>query len=293
MPRLFVTGAGGFAGRPLVRELLARGHAVSGLYRSGDAPPGVTAIRGELLESDQWRDALAASDAVLHLAAATGKAATAIHARVNAEGSRLIAEACREAGKPLLFVSSVAVSYPSHDRYPYAWSKARAEQTVRGAGIRFAIARPTIIAGPGSPVVAALRKLALLPVIPVFGGGQVKVQPVDVDDVALVLADIVDQDRFTGETIGIGGPEVVTMESFLQAIRRAAGKGAGPVVHLPLGAVLPLVGLGQSVAGGAMPVTVGQLAAFRFDGTVEPHPITEARRARMKTVAQMLAGSVS
>jgi NADH dehydrogenase len=293
MARIFVTGGTGFVGRALVGALLARGHTVDGLVRNPPAPPGLRAVPGDLLEPETYRAALAGADAVVHLAAATGAASAATHARVNLEGTRAIAAACAAARRPLLFVSSVVVQYPDHSRYPYAAAKAAAEAAVRDSGIPYLIARPTIVAGPGSPVIRALARLALLPAVPVFGDGTVLVQPVDVEDVALVLADAVDAAAYRNEVIGIGGPQILAIESLLQAIRTASGRRRAPVLHLPLAAVLPALALAARLTGGRFPLTVGQTSLFRFDGTVPPHPATDARRAGMRPLAEMLRRSLA
>jgi NADH dehydrogenase len=249
-------------------------------------------VRGDLLHPETYRDALAGAGAVVHLAATTGKASAASHVQIIAEGTRRLAEACVAAGRrPLLFVSTVAAQYPDLSRYPYAAAKVVAETAVRESGTPYVIARPTVVAGPGSPVIGALARLAALPVVLVFGDGLTRVQPVDVDDVALVLADVVEGGRFEGETLGIGGPEVLTIEALLHTIRAAAGRRPAPVVHLPLRAVLPALAMAEAVTGGRVPLTVGQLSLFRFDGTVPPHPLVAARRAGMHAVADMLRRS--
>ena len=200
-------------------------------------------------------------------------------------------KACRAALVPrLVFVSSVAAGFPP-SRYPYARAKADAEAAVAGGGVPFTIVRPTIVVGPGAPVVAALGRLASLPVMPVFGRGDVRVQPVWVGDLAEVLVDIVEQGAFTGETIGVGGPDTLTIEEFLLDVRRSRGGRTAAVIHLPLGLIIPLLTALEMVAYRLLPVTVGQLASFRFDGTVPSHPLVDARRSRMKNSAAMLAAS--
>jgi NADH dehydrogenase len=291
MARIFLTGGGGFVGRVVTRALVERGHEVAALVRTSLVREATRSIPGDLLDPSGYRAVLTSSDVVVHLAAATGRALPSEHHRINVEGTRVLVDACRAAGvKRLLFMSSVAAGFPP-SRYPYARAKAEAEQLVAHSGIPFWIVRPTIVVGPGAPVMAALGRLASLPVLPVFGRGDVRVQPVWVGDVADVLADLLAQPDYLGDTIGVGGPASPTIKAFLVAVRCSRGRPAGPVVHLPLGAVIPVLTALETFAYRLLPVTVGQLASFRFDGTVAPHPLVDARRPRMKDVAAMLAAS--
>jgi len=250
---------------------------------------GVEFVEGDLLQPDHCRRALKGCDTVLHLAAVTGKQKPEEYFRVNTEGTRVLLAAAKEAGAAsFLYVSSIAAKFQNRFPYPYAESKRRAENLVRAGGVPWTIVRPTMIFGPGSPVQQGLKGLAMLPVIPLFGDGRVLVQPVFVDDVAGVIAGV----RPGGQTIEVGGPEVVTMEQLLLRMRQAAGITNRRLLHLPLGPIAACLAAVEPLLRPVMPVTAGQLASFANAGIAEPDPFVTARHASMRGIEAMLRSAV-
>ncbi len=275
---VFVTGGSGFVGRQLLPDLLALGKPVFALDRSGALAlsppiPGITVVEGDLLQPDTYRSMLRTCDVVIHLAAATGRATAGEHARVNERGTQILLDECREAGvAKFLFVSSIATTFPRNIGYHYADAKRLAEDAVSRSGLRFTILRPTLIVGPGSPNLKALEQLALLPVIVMPGNGRVRVQPIDVKDVAQSIAETLRRGAFANETLDIGGPDVLTMEAFLQQLRTARSGRRARVLHLPLAALsIPLRAAAAMGLGRFLPITAGQLSSFRFDGVTSEH----------------------
>jgi nucleoside-diphosphate-sugar epimerase len=71
--RVFVTGATGFIGSVVVKELIAAGHEVLGLCRSEDKAPALAAAgaevyRGSIADPDSLKEGASRSDGVIHLA---------------------------------------------------------------------------------------------------------------------------------------------------------------------------------------------------------------------------------
>lgn len=297
--RIFLTGGGGFVGKPLLAALRTDGRSVTALDRSGtlSTQPSerdrITVLRGDLLEPDTYRDSLRFCDVVLHLAAATGRASADEHARVNARGTEVLLDECRRAGvEKVLFVSSIATTFPDKTGYHYAEAKTRAEKTVARSGLRFAIVRPTIILGGAAPNLRALETLALLPFIVVPGNGRVRVQPIHVADVVNYLIETVRQDMFANETFEIGGPETVTMEELLQRLRRARTGRSGRVLHIPLGLLRPPLRAAEAIGFlRLLPISAGQLSSFCFDGVATGNRLQERLLGGLIGLSKMVSGA--
>lgn len=109
MKHVFVTGATGWIGSRVVKELLGAGHRVTGLVRSearlSALPAGATPLVGTLADHALLRRAAAETDAVLHLAfehdfSRYGECA---------EQDRRAIEVLGEGGRPLLVTSGTAL----------------------------------------------------------------------------------------------------------------------------------------------------------------------------------------
>ncbi|MBD3940486.1 SDR family oxidoreductase [Microbacterium sp. NEAU-LLC] len=111
--RYFVTGASGWIGSAVTRELLSTGHSVSGLARSDASAAAIAAlgadvVRGSLTDLDVLRDAAAATDAVVHLAFIHDFSDFLTSVRVDREAIETFASALEGSGKSLAIASGVA-----------------------------------------------------------------------------------------------------------------------------------------------------------------------------------------
>ena len=296
--RVFLTGGAGFVGRLLRQELDRAGYEVVALDRSGSMArdPGNThVVRGDLLDPGTYRAALTGCDAVLHLAAATGKATAERHFQDTARGTEALLGASREAGvSRFLLVSSIAASFPDKRGYAYAQAKAQAETAVRASGIRYAILRPTIILGENAPLSKSLSSLAMLPAILLPGSAAVRVQPIDVSDTVAAIVAVIAADRFQNESFEIGGPEVLTMEDLLQRMRLARTGQRGRVLRVPVAFFQVPLRIAETLGlGKVLPVTAGQFSSFRQDGMATPNALQAELAPPRVSVAEMVRAATA
>jgi NADH dehydrogenase len=295
---ILITGSSGFVGTDLIKRIDPRKYEnVYCLGRTEGKGPAALSdqahfkfIRCSLFEVGLYERQLAGTDIVIHLAAATGKARPDEYFKVNVEGTRLLVGLCQRLGvQRFLHVSSIAVRFPDKRRYYYAQSKEEAEEVVRSSGLRYTIIRPTIILGPGAPLWMSLSKLAQLPVVPIFGDGKTLIQPIHVDDLVDFILAILDRDIFQGETFELGGQQVIAIEDLLKKIHLFRYHTEPRTVHIPLALLIPLLTLLERLLYPLMPVTVGQLSSFRYNGTIEKNRLFEERVSHLKTIDEILA----
>ncbi|MBN2007357.1 MAG: NAD-dependent epimerase/dehydratase family protein [Anaerolineae bacterium] len=253
--RALVTGGGGFLGRYLVEQLLARGDAVTVFARS--AYPDLSALgaivtRGDLQDAEAVTNACRGVDVVFHVAAKAGMwGAWDDFYGVNVLGTQNVIEACRKCGTPkLINTSSPSVifdgkpqegvdesyPYPMHYESPYPYTKAVAERAVsaaHGPDLLTVSLRPHLIIGPrDNHLIPSLLARARTGLLPQVGTGTNKVDLTDVTDAArahLLVADAlvpgapVDGELGRGRVYFISQDEPVQLWPWIRGLLRELG----------------------------------------------------------------------
>ncbi|MCW0449531.1 2-alkyl-3-oxoalkanoate reductase [Xanthomonas sacchari] len=207
--KIVVTGGGGFLGQALCRGLVARGHQVVS-YNRGHYPElqalGVAQVRGDLVDAQALRHALAGADAVFHNAAKAGAwGSYDSYYQPNVVGTENVLAACRAQGVGRLVYTSTPsvthrathpveglgadqVPYGEDFQAPYAATKAIAERMVLAANdaqLAVVALRPRLIWGPGdNQILPKLVARAQAGRVRLVGSGDNKVDSTYIDNAA-------------------------------------------------------------------------------------------------------------
>ncbi len=153
--------------------------------------------------------------------------------KVDYQGTVNLTGAAKAAGvRRLVYLSGVGAA-PGAARHWFRF-KWQAEEAVRASGIEYVILRPTWVYGPEDVSLNRFLGFArFLPFVPVFGNGKQLMQPVFVDDVARAVAASLATPAAAGQTLEIGGPDVMTMDDVIRAALEVAGKRRF-ILHQPV-----------------------------------------------------------
>ena len=113
--RVFVTGATGFIGSALVKELIAAGHHVIGVSRSDEksralAAAGAEVYRGSIDDPDGLKEGAARSDGVAHLAFNHDFSQFAANCETDRRVIGALAAVLAGSGRPLIVTSGTAIA---------------------------------------------------------------------------------------------------------------------------------------------------------------------------------------
>ena len=269
-----VFGGSGFLGRHVVRALAKREYRIrvavrrpelaghlQPLGRVGQIHPVQANVRYPASVEAAMRD----SSVVVNLVGILTEGGGQTFDAVQAKGAETMAKAASAIGARMVHVSAIGASERSSSHY--ARAKAAGEQAVLAAVPSATILRPSVVFGPEDEFTNRFAALARMsPVLPLIGGGETRMQPVFVGDVATVVADAVDGKAKAGATYELGGPEVLTMREIMQWILTTTDRKR-MLVPLPFG-LARFQAFFLQFAPGALKLTPDQVELLKSDNVV-------------------------
>jgi nucleoside-diphosphate-sugar epimerase len=260
---VLVTGATGFVGSVLCRELVDHGYTVRALFRREeakrklDAVP-VTFVEGDLIDGESLKRAAQGVSCIFHIGAVyrEAKFADSVYWDVNFEGTKRVFEAAATVGAKVIHCSTTGImgsieGAPADERHGYnpgdvyQESKLAAElyalEAFEKHGARGCIIRPTMIWGPGDTRLFKLFKGVATRTMPLIGDGLTRNHYVHVADLARGFRLAAESEVSQGKIYLVGGAEVVTLRQTMEAIASFFGVTLLPY-RIP---VTPLLYLGD------------------------------------------------
>jgi UDP-glucose 4-epimerase len=240
---LALTGATGFIGQHLLRELPKRGHRLRVLLRRPAAVPiaAASAVIGDLARPRNMAAALEGVDAVIH-SAGIAHAMSGIpeddYRVVNTEATIGLARAARRAGaKRFIFLSTIrAQCGPATDTVmteavepaptdAYGKSKLAAERGLAEVDIDWVALRATLVYGPGvKGNMAQLMRLARAPLPLPVGNLRARRSLLAVENLAAAIETVLATPQTLRRAFVAADPQALTVAEMIAAMRRGLGR---------------------------------------------------------------------
>lgn len=256
-----IVGGTGYLGQRIAAALREAGRAVRIVSRHATGPD---AVRADLTDPASLGAACAGAAGVVNAAGLYRERRGATYQAIHVEGAGALARAARAAGAArLVHLSGIGADPAARD--PYIRARGEGERAVREAFPDVTILRPSALFDAEHAFFGPLRGILIAPVVPLFGDGSVRLQPVYAGDVARAAARAA-----TGPApplLELGGPTVYTYREILEKLARKTGRRPW-FLPLPLGLWHGIAAILQPLPGA--PITPAMVALLARDNVADP-----------------------
>ena len=288
--KVFVTGATGFVGREITRQLLEAGHIVRCLVRPGSEkklkPAEDLEIRhGDATDPSSLEGLLQDCEGVIHLIGIIrefpGKDIT--FEKLNFEAAVNLIRAAEAQGVQR-FVHMSANGCTEKATSGYFRTKYQAEKILAESTLKWTIFRPSIIFGKEDAFVNLLGTvIRRSPAIPVIGDGNYRLAPVAVEDVAACFVQALQLESSEGKIYHLCGPTEVTYNRLLDITAEALEQKKPSKIHMPSRLVKPFVSLLDGIS--QFPITRDQMEMLLAENICRDNEWTDVFQIKPKAFA--------
>jgi uncharacterized protein YbjT (DUF2867 family) len=238
-----VFGGSGFLGRHIVRALARKGWRIRVAVRRPDLaaflrPIGgvgqIEPVQANVRFPDSIAAALEGASAAVNATGVKAESGAQTYAAVHVEGALALARAASTAGVAT-YVHVSGIGADAKSASPYIASKGMGEQATRDTFPDAIVMRPSVVFGPEDDFFNRFAALAChLPVLPLLGGGETRLQPVFVGDVGQAVGAALSGLAKAGAIYELGGPKTMTLREAAELALRVIDRRR-LLVGAPLG----------------------------------------------------------
>jgi uncharacterized protein YbjT (DUF2867 family) len=256
--RALVTGINGYVGSRLASRLARDGHELRGFSRRPGGPAGVEMVQGDALTGAGLEAALDGVEVayfLIHSMEPATDGAFSLRERTAAE--QFAAAAARAGVRRVIYLGGLLPD--GGPASPHLASRLAVEEILRERIPETVAFRASIVIGAGSRSFRFLvRLIERLPVLAVPAWHHHRTSPVDERDIVEILARAAQADGLGGESLDVGGPDVVSYGELIERIRDHMLLGR-PTISLRRLTVTPIASRIAAVVTGEEHELIGPL----------------------------------
>ena len=237
--KILLTGATGFIGGHLNAALVKAGYEVIPVSRASGGH------FDQFTSAADWYPNLENIDAVINAVGIIVETRTQKFKVLHDQAPSALFQACADLGiKRVVQISALGADDKAFT--PYQLSKKAADDALRALDLDWFVLRPSLVYGTGGASMQMFQRLSRLPVIPLIGDGQYRVQPVHISDLVDTTLVCLNAEK-TQQTIDVVGPVSITFKDWLQSFRISAQRKPAMTLSIPFNLMLMGAALGRFV----------------------------------------------
>lgn len=280
--KVFVLGASGYVGGQIIRQLGDHNVTIRALVRKYPKTPinNVTYIEGQftaLIEADgtpcidcPWLEHLTGCDILINAIGIIRETTEGTFRHIHQDGPKAVFKAAYDRGVGKIIQIS-ALGADESAQTSYHESKREADNYLKTLGIDFTIFRPSLIFGRNDQSMRLFTTMALLPITPVPGSGNYRLQPIYIDDLCLYVWESVNESKFSKQIIDLGGATILTLNQLYDELALWCGKTKTIKFHVPL-LFMKLTAKLTDLLGGMGPISSGELTMLINENYCQHQP---------------------
>lgn len=240
--KILVLGASGFIGGHLVRKITQAGHEVFlGARRVAGLRNAVAVDYSRMTESHHWRSVVQGMDAVVNAVGIIRERGSDRFGLLHETAPRALFQACEAAGvRRVLQISALGADQAARTRFHL--SKKRADDFLIGSDLQWSIVQPSLVFGAEGASSRSFLLMAALPVMPLPGNGEQRIQPIHIEDLCSLVLRLIEEVPARRTRVFAVGPRAVSFRELLETLRSQMGLGRTLALHIPLALVRLVIG---------------------------------------------------
>ncbi|MCQ8117942.1 NAD(P)H-binding protein [Methylomonas rosea] len=248
---ILLTGATGFIGNAVLRELLRQGHQVTACCRHPERllidHPKLTLLTLDFAKAGKiecWLPHLQGIDAIVNCVGIIAESKHQSFAQLHTQAPTALFQAGAQVGIQKI-VQLSALGSDADAKSAYHLSKKVADDALRELTVDWFVLQPSLVYGPGGQSSGLFHALAAFPVHFLPDGGRQLLQPIHIADLATAVCHCLEPAVSGRQSLALVGPSPITYADWLQGLRRRLGKPKAKTCAIPYQYALTMAGMGK------------------------------------------------
>lgn len=268
---ILLTGATGFIGSHLLKQLLVTKHSVKACVHHSIPPLPCQTYQVDFMQMQDvsdWLPLLEDIDVVINCVGIITESSNATFDVMHHRTPVALFKACEQTTvKKLIQISALGADETA--LVSYHKTKKLADDYLQQSNLHWFILKPSLVYGEAGDSFQFFKKLSNLPLIPLIGDGQQLIQPVHIKVVILTVLRCLDNELGTSRILNLVGPQAMTYQHWMQSIR--SKKSTARFIRLPFKMMMLFAKLGRMF--GLRFLAPDNLIMLKQNNCADPRPL--------------------